>query len=163
MWPPKRVFVLLAGVSILLTGATFVAESAYRTRFRREMAALERSINSFHAFRSSRVEFTRFGYCVSSVEPSLSEDLLEGLKYRLGRESRLNSGADPKSWLHGYYAVHFTMQHPDNSWPPTSCHVFIWSPRMLRFVHYLTEGECREFPSGSCPWRSNLRSTIANR
>jgi hypothetical protein len=163
MWPPKRVFVLLAGVSILLTAATFVAESAYRTRFRRELAALERSIHTFHTFRSSRVDFVRFGNGVPSVEPSLREDVLEGLKVRLGRPSKLDGGDLPQPWLCGYYAVHFVMGHSDDTWPPTGCHVFIWSPRRLRFVHYMNEGKCPEFPSGTCPWRSNPRSTIANR
>ena len=156
MWPPQtRIVLLVAGIPLLLAGA---AEAAYRIKFRRELASLEYSIDSQHAFRSRRVELSRFGLYAPGVEPSLGEDLLEGLRLRFARPSRLNGGDRPKPWLNGYYAVHFTMQHSDDSWPPNACHVFIWSPRKLRFVHYLTEGECPEFPGGSCPWRSNPRA-----
>jgi len=151
MSPLRFRFFLILGGLLILGSAGIAAESAYRAKIRRDLASLEAAVLAVHpGFRLTNRSLLRFGKNADSMEPSLLEDLAQGIRRRLGLRSRLDFEGDPDDpWMHAYHVVSVTLEREKNY--QRSDHIFIWSPRELRFVHYYDW--CRGSAEGRCPWR----------
>ena len=152
-------FVLVLVGLLILGSAGIAAEAAYRARVRSEFKSLERSILNSHPRADLRVvRFLRFGESVSSLEPSLFEDLSAALFRWLGVSSSLDSnGCECARGSHAYYLVAFGVEYEGED---EFSHIFIWSPSKRRFIHGGNRwAACLR---SECPWRLGPRdSTIA--
>ena len=157
---PLRFRLVLVLVGLLLLGTAGVAaEAAYLVRVRSEFKSLGRSILRSHPQADLRVvQFIRFGESVSSLEPSLFEDLSAALFRWLGVPSNLDSnGPDAERGSHAYYLAAFGVELEGEA---EFSHIFIWSPSERRFIHGGNRwGDCLR---SECPWRMRpWDSTIA--
>lgn len=121
------------------------ASALYRARVIAEANDVMRRVaQGHHGSQLESVISSRFGEPVTSLEPSLARDISA---WRYGAP-----GAENRDWRHkpAYYLVGVSLQRGLARFS----HVFIWSPRQGRFVHFQNWGGCREV---HCPYRFDPR------
>jgi len=128
-----------------MTAAPIGASLLYKARIRADFADLHRAIQQSHPGRVGRVGHYRFGSDDGSLAPSLLEDAFEYTRARLGGSSRLVYEGGP-----GFHAYHLAAFEVDGG---KHFHVFLWSPRQMRFVHFMNWEYYDPCPTAECPWR----------
>ena len=97
MSPLRFRFFLILGGLLILGSAGIASECAYRAKVRRDLSSLEAAVIAAHTgFRLTKVSLLRFGKDADTLEPSLFEDLTQGIRRWLGLRSRLDYKGDLK-------------------------------------------------------------------
>ena len=149
MTPPRLRLVLVLGAALSLAATGASAEILYRARVHGEFASLERSVRSSHADGIHRgTRFIRFGAESGSLQTSLADDLVAWFLRRAGLRSRLDFSEPIDRDLHAYHLVVFDYGDDRHHW----CHVYLWSPRESRFVHYMNWDYYNPCTAEDCPW-----------
>ncbi len=139
---PRHSVCILSVFSLLVL--LLSAELLYRKRAQSQLAQIWSDVGSAHPdWKELDAEFIRFDAVVVPCEPSLVEDAAAWIRLTLGRRSALRlseTGRNP------YLQVELRSQRGTDF----DRHVFLWSPRRLRFVHRDVPFDCRR---SDCPWR----------
>lgn len=139
----RRVFWI--PVALCLPAAPFGASWLYEARIRGEFNALHLSLQKPHGGLLGSVRHYRFGELTGSLEPSLLEDAAEWIRFTAGLSSRLDYEGGPGS--HAYHLAAFEVDGGK------VFHVFLWSPRQLRFIHFMNWEYYKPCSLPGCPWK----------
>jgi hypothetical protein len=139
----RYIVALLSPIALLLL--LIASECAYRFLIWRQCVSLEREVKQRHSgWVYDGARYTRFGNETESLEVSLVADVNAYLRRFTSQPSPLDTDGCCSS--HAYMTVNFSLD--DNK--QMINHVFIWSPRKFRFVHWANWGaSCDE---KLCPW-----------